>query len=289
MLPSTPRPPRSGDDRTRTGGLPADNRLLWPLSYAPNGWRGWDSNPRSRAHEAREDSRSSTARRPSANGSGRQESNLRSPVPETGGVACSPTASRRSRAPPAGLEPAASGLRARRHRHFDHGGRHGSRGGCPRCGFPPCHGTELRRQESNLRFAINRRASHHSTTPERNGGSRIRTCERLPAYALATRCLAWLGHASEIPRVCGARRRRSPAPPGGRRRRPVARGGRRGSRTPKAVAHPFSRRDTAPVAVLPKPSRLWREAAEPGPAGGRRRPVARESDPGRASNLHPPG
>ena len=27
-------------------------------------WRGWDSNPRSRAHEAREDSRSSTARRP---------------------------------------------------------------------------------------------------------------------------------------------------------------------------------------------------------------------------------
>jgi hypothetical protein len=26
-------------------------------------WRGWDSNPRSRAHEAREDSRSSTARR----------------------------------------------------------------------------------------------------------------------------------------------------------------------------------------------------------------------------------
>ena len=32
------------------------------LSYAPR-WRGWDSNPRSRAHEAREDSHSSTALR----------------------------------------------------------------------------------------------------------------------------------------------------------------------------------------------------------------------------------
>ena len=47
---------------------------------AASDWRGWDSNPRSRAHEAREDSRSSTAQ------SGRQESNLRSPAPEAGGV-----------------------------------------------------------------------------------------------------------------------------------------------------------------------------------------------------------
>jgi hypothetical protein len=51
-----------GDDRTRTGGFSADNRALFPLSYAPE-WRGWDSNPRSRAHEAREDIRSSTALR----------------------------------------------------------------------------------------------------------------------------------------------------------------------------------------------------------------------------------
>jgi hypothetical protein len=29
MLPSTPRPPRSGDDRTRTGGLSPDKRALW--------------------------------------------------------------------------------------------------------------------------------------------------------------------------------------------------------------------------------------------------------------------
>src|SRR2546430_614674 len=56
---------------------------------------------------------------------------------------------------------------------------------------------ELRRQGSNLRFAINSRASYRSTTPERESG-------------------------------------------------------RRGSRTPKAEAHPFSRRDTAPLAVLPK-------------------------------------
>src|SRR5436305_1591497 len=42
--------------------------------------------------------------------------------------------------PPAGLEPAASGLRARRHRRFDHGG------------------VKLRRQASNLPLAINSRA-----------------------------------------------------------------------------------------------------------------------------------
>ena len=39
--------------------------------------------PTSRAHEARERCRSSTAQR---NRSGRQESNLRSPVPKTGGL-----------------------------------------------------------------------------------------------------------------------------------------------------------------------------------------------------------
>ena len=58
----------------------------------PSKWRGWDSNPRSRAHEAREDSRSSTARRSleRERRSGRQDSNLRSPTPEVGGVARSP-------------------------------------------------------------------------------------------------------------------------------------------------------------------------------------------------------
>jgi hypothetical protein len=48
-----------------TGLEPATSRLTSEcsaqLSYAPEEWRGWDSNPRSRAHEAREDGRSSTA------------------------------------------------------------------------------------------------------------------------------------------------------------------------------------------------------------------------------------
>jgi hypothetical protein len=86
--------------------------------------------------------------------SGWLESNQRFPVPETGGMAVFPTASRRSRGklsrrrrrfsaaiPPAGLEPAASGLRARRHHPFDHGG------------------LKLRWQDSNLRLTINSRAS----------------------------------------------------------------------------------------------------------------------------------
>jgi hypothetical protein len=46
------------------------------------------------------------------------------------------------RVPPAGLEPAPSGLRARRHHHFDHGG------------------VRLRREGSNLPLAINSRASY---------------------------------------------------------------------------------------------------------------------------------
>src|SRR5437762_7419367 len=37
VLPSTPRPPWSGDDRVRTGGLSPDKRALCSLSYAPEG------------------------------------------------------------------------------------------------------------------------------------------------------------------------------------------------------------------------------------------------------------
>ena len=44
----------------------------------------------------------------------------------------------------------------------------------------------------------------------------------------------------------------------------ASRGGRRGSRTPKAPrAHPFSRRDTAPVAVLPQVTPAGLEPARP--------------------------
>ena len=86
---------------------------------------------------------------------------------------------------------------------------------------------KLRRQGSNLRFAINSRASYrldHARTE--SGGSRTRTCERHgAACALATRCLARLGHASR---------------------------GRRGSRTLKARG-PTRVRDGIPrlMAVLP--------------------------------------
>jgi hypothetical protein len=58
---------------------------------------------------------------------------------------------------------------------------------------------ELRRQGSNLPLTGNNRASFrldHAGT--NSGGSRTRTCERrTAACALATRCLARLGHASE--------------------------------------------------------------------------------------------
>jgi hypothetical protein len=87
------------------------------------------------------------------------------------------------KAPPAGLEPAASGLRARRHRQFDHGGKSSSRSRREAAAEPgsagreatPAEDVRLRRQDSNLRFAINSRASHHSTTPERDGRGGSRT------------------------------------------------------------------------------------------------------------------
>jgi hypothetical protein len=79
---------------------------------------------------------------------------------------------------------------------------------------------KLRWQGSNLRFAINSRASYRSTTPERKAeAAGFEPAWRQATGALAMRCLS-----------------RSAMPPGGRR----------GSRTPKAGAHPFSRRDTAP-------------------------------------------
>ena len=124
--------------------------------------------------------------------SGWQESNLRSPAPKAGGVASSPTARSEHRAPPAGLEPAASGLRARRHRRFDHGGR-------------------LRRQGSNLPLAVNSRASFR------------------------------LDHAGT-----SERKERESNPQGPKR------------------ADPFSRRDTAPVAVLPSDSGRRRTCTVPG-------------------------
>jgi hypothetical protein len=61
------QPLHHGHHEAGTTGLePAARRSTTdcssPLSYVPSSeWRGWDSNPRSRAHEAREDSHSPTA------------------------------------------------------------------------------------------------------------------------------------------------------------------------------------------------------------------------------------
>ena len=165
---------RSGDDRTRTGDLSPDKRVLCAAELRPRtGWRGWDSNPRSRAHEAREDSRSSTARRceqvwpagvePAVSGSRNRRGGHAPLQPEDD-----------QRVPPAGLEPAASGLRARRHRHFDHGGVKHSSGGRDRT----C--------ASRVTVARLTTRPHRN---ERNGGSRIRTCERLRGRLRASNAL----------------------------------------------------------------------------------------------------
>lgn len=105
-----------------TAGLePAASRLTSErsarLSYAPVEVRGWDSNPRSRAHEAREDNRSSTAQvwlagvEPAISGARSRRG------------ANSPTARRRSSNTPGGTRtrsfrvegPASSPLRPRGH------------------------------------------------------------------------------------------------------------------------------------------------------------------------------
>jgi hypothetical protein len=149
----------SGDDRTRTGGLSPDKRVLCTSELRPRRVRGWDSNPRSRAHEAREDSRSSTAQvwpagvEPAISGArSRRGAQL-------------PHSQKTIVKPPAGLEPAASGLRARRHRRFDHRGR------------------RLRRQGSNLPLAVNSRASFrldHAGTISGRRGSRTPKAQSEP-------------------------------------------------------------------------------------------------------------
>jgi hypothetical protein len=131
-----------GDDRTRTGGLSPDKRALWPLSYAPQRLRGWDSNPRLElmglARKAAPPPRVVSCK------SGRLESNQRSPVPETGGVADSPTARRSVGSP--GIEPALPVI--------SEPCRHGHR--------PPSSGGRARTCSSRLTVARRTR----STTPE---------------------------------------------------------------------------------------------------------------------------
>ena len=110
---------RGGDDRARTGDLSPDKRVLSSAELRPRRGkgraasaarpfqlRGRDSNPRSRAHEAREDGPSSTALvwpagvEPAISGA------------RSRWGANSPTASRET---PGGTRTRVSGLRARRH------------------------------------------------------------------------------------------------------------------------------------------------------------------------------
>ena len=161
--------------------------------------RRWDSNPRSRAHEAREGRPLlycaiwPAGVEPAVSGS---RSRRVASLPYSQSV------------PPAGLEPATSGLRARRHP------------------FRP-RGLECEAPAAGLEPALSRVTTAcltDSTTPEqrKQQDSNLRGGE--PPYAVARRCLSSA----------------------------MSPDGRRGSRNPKAVeAHPFSRRGTAPVAVLP--------------------------------------
>ena len=143
-----------GDDRTRTGDLPLDKRVLWPLSYAPESGAG---GIRTHGLELMRLARTA-APLPRYEGLAgwSRTSGLRRPKPAGWPSPLQPVA-----VPPAGLEPAASGLRARRHLPLR-----------PR-------GHELRRQGSNLRFAINSRASYRSTTPESSGRRGSRTPKAL--------------------------------------------------------------------------------------------------------------
>ena len=180
----TPQPPPSGDDRTRTGGLSPDKRVLLPLSYAPTIARV-GIEPTSRAHEAREESHSSTARRVAVcKWSGRLESNQRSPAPEAGGVADSPTARR--------IDEKAISRR-------------------------PWNRTR------SCSSSASRAATDTGLRLVRSSGGRIRTC----VTRLTVACLAARPHRN----VKRKERESNPQRP---------------------KPHPFSRRDTAPVAALPE-------------------------------------
>jgi hypothetical protein len=113
-----------------------------------------------------------------ANRSGWQESNLRSPVPETGGVACSPTARRRSASTPGGTRtrsfrvegPASSPLRPRGPAQHSSGGR-----------------------ARTCALAGNNRASFqldHAGTIEAEATGLEPVSGSDAAYAVATRCLS---------------------------------------------------------------------------------------------------
>ena len=97
----------NGDGRTRTGGPSPDKRALWPLSYAP--MDSCAGGIRTHGLELMRLARTAAPLPRCVQRSGRQESNLRSPAPEAGGVASPPQPDECEQGPPAGLEPALPG------------------------------------------------------------------------------------------------------------------------------------------------------------------------------------
>ena len=128
---------RSGDDRARTGGLSRDKRVLCSSELRPRIARvGFE--PTSRAHEARKESRSSTARRSSLAGRNRT-CDLRCPKP-----AGWPAPLRPVRVDDPGVEPGTTGVSdrrvpalARRRRSTPRGTRTRLPGLSERCPQPP--------------------------------------------------------------------------------------------------------------------------------------------------------
>jgi hypothetical protein len=153
----TPRPPWSGDDRTRTGAFSPDKRALSPLSHAPVE-PSCAGGIRTHGLELMRLARTATPLPrcvPSfPNLAGRSRTcDLRRPKPVGWPSPLRPVVA----APPAGLEPAASGLRARRHRLSTTGAWRFSSGG--------------RVRTCASRLTVARLAD--STTPEREEGEGV--------------------------------------------------------------------------------------------------------------------
>jgi hypothetical protein len=204
---------RSGDDRTRTGDRSPDKRLLLPLSYAPVKRDGAGGI---RTHGLELMRLAGTAA-PLPRGEGlvgrSRTCGLRRPKPA--GWPRSPTTRWIGKHPRRGCSAVS---------RFSRPGDESSGGRARTCA-------------SRLTVARLRRLDHTGTS----GGSRIRTCGRSPACALATRCLQPLGHASECERK-------------GRESNPQ---GLWPTRFRDGVPHPWQPfRGVAPAGVEPAPHRV---------------------------------
>jgi hypothetical protein len=137
MLTVTPRPPRSsrrvgGDDRARTGDLSVDNRLLFSSELRPR----WSSAGGIRTHGL-ELMRLARTASPLPRRSARLDSNQRSPVPKTGGVAKLPYRQKSIVHTPGGSRTRCFPVESRASSPFDHGGASFGRRAAPAAGLEP--------------------------------------------------------------------------------------------------------------------------------------------------------